>query len=246
MTNRNHTIAVAALGRTPYRECWDLQHALLDRRSAGGIDDTLLLTEHDPVYTLGRGGNPGHLLLPHDQLPASGAEFVLTDRGGDITYHGPGQLVAYPILDLNNYGRDLHRYLRCLEEVVIRVLGRFDVHGSRVNGYTGVWVHDEKICAIGVRTSRWITMHGLALNVSTDLSFFDNIIPCGISDKRVTSLNAATGTNLSPDQIISEFIEEFGEVFDAAMIGPRDSRAAAWKVPVADILTRSEVMDANG
>ena len=244
--NRKHTISVAFLGRTEYRECWDLQKTLFDRRLRGSIDDTLLITEHDPVYTLGRGGNPHHLLVPLDELAAMGATFVMTDRGGDITYHGPGQLVAYPIVDLNDYGRDLHQYLRRLEEVVIRVLEQYEVNGRRQNGWTGVWVEEEKICAIGVKTSRWVTMHGLAMNVSTDLSWFDTIVPCGIVDKKVTSLSAVTGMKVTPDEIIPAFLQEFGEVFDATMIGQPGELPPPHMNAAAVGLRDNELMGSHG
>ena len=216
--NPTHTISAAFLSRTDYRECRDLQQKLFDQRSRGFIDDTLLLTEHSPVYTIGTGGDPDHLLVSTDELPAIGAEFVQTDRGGDITFHGPGQLVGYPILDLAEYACDLHRYLRNLEEVVIRVLARFDVVGRRSEGYTGVWVGGEKICAIGVRSSRWVTMHGFALNVSTDLSYFDKIIPCGIFEKGVTSLEAVKSSSVSLGDVTPIVVEEFCRIFDAEMV----------------------------
>lgn len=209
-----HPLVVHRLGRTPYRQCWDIQRDLFSRRIADEIPDTLLLTEHDHVYTLGRGAREEHLLADADWLRAGGADVVHVDRGGDITYHGPGQLVAYPILDLSGHGRDLDIYLRRLEEVVIGLLGRLGIRASCLPGYTGVWVSGDKICAIGIKSSRWVTMHGLALNVTTDLSYFQRIIPCGIFERGVTSVQDATGIahplTTVEDLLIDEFAERFG------------------------------------
>ena len=216
--SRTHTITVAILPRTDYRACWELQQKIFAQRCRGMIGDVLLLTEHRPVYTMGTGGNPDHLLASIDDLAMSGADFVHTDRGGDITFHGPGQLVGYPILDLDGYSRDLHRYLRDLEEVVIRSLAPFGVTGRREPGYTGVWAGGGKICAIGVRSSRWVTMHGFALNVSTDLSSFSNIIPCGIFDRGVTSLEAETCSTIGLEKVTPVVVGAFGDVFDAEMV----------------------------
>ena len=210
-------INVINLGRTGYKECWDLQRTLFERRAAGGMSDTLLLTEHEHVYTIGKTGNDNHLLANDEELKAKHVAVYHNDRGGDITYHGPGQLVGYPILDLNNYYLDLHRYLRDIEEVVIRTLGSFGVAASRDSGYTGVWVGSNKVCAIGVKTSRWITMHGFALNVNTDLSFFGRIIPCGIFEKGVTSLKEKLGQDVNLDDVRDILSKEFGKVFSVAM-----------------------------
>lgn len=213
----NKLIAVVNLGRSEYRSCWALQRRILDLRSSGRIADTLLLTEHDSVYTIGKSGDENHLLASKQELDTLGVEAVAIDRGGDITYHGPGQLVGYPVLDLKNYYCDLHRYLRDLEEVVIRTLAQFGLSGRRITGYTGVWVGGEKICAIGVKSSRWVTMHGFALNISTDLSFFDHIIPCGIFDKGVTSMEAVLGIPVLMDRVAEALVGEFGTVFGATM-----------------------------
>jgi lipoyl(octanoyl) transferase len=212
--NAHTGLSVRRLGRTGYRQCWDLQREIFARRLADEIPDTLLLTEHDHVYTLGTAARAAHLLADEESLRDCGIDVVSVDRGGDITYHGPGQLVAYPILDLSSHGKDLNAYLRRLEDVVIAVLGRIGVHASRLHGYTGVWVAGEKICAIGIKASRWVTMHGLALNVSTDLSYFGKIIPCGIFERGVTSIQDATGTVKSlvdvEDLLIAEFAAAFG------------------------------------
>ncbi len=205
-------------GRLPYRDCWDLQRTIFDRCVRGSGPNTLILTEHDPVYTFGTSSDPHHLLASQGELQQLGAIVVQTDRGGDVTFHGPGQLVAYPILSLTDFRTDLHWYLRQLEEVVIRTLAAFGVVGSREPGYTGVWVSGEKICAIGVKTSRWVTMHGLALNVSTDLAFFRRIIPCGIFERGVTSLEQVLAKKLSLAAVAQILVREFGEVFEANMI----------------------------
>ena len=205
-------IAVVSLGRTDYKWCWDLQQQLFDLRAAGSIPDILLLTEHEPVYTIGRGGDPNHLLANGAELQAKGIDVYSIDRGGDVTWHGPGQLVGYPILDLNHYYLDLHRYLRDIEEVIIRTLGSFGVKGTRIPEYTGVWVGNDKICAIGIKSSRWITMHGFALNVTPDLSFFDRIIPCGIFEKGVTSLQVLR-VPVEMEEVTKVLMGEFGTVF---------------------------------
>lgn len=211
------SIDVVNLGRTDYGQCWELQQRLFELRSRDDIGDLLLLTEHDHVYTIGKGGDDSHLLANDEELTLKGIDVYHNDRGGDITYHGPGQLVGYPILDLNNYYCDLHRYLRDLEEVIVHVLARYGVTGSRDGDYTGVWVGNEKVCAIGVKTRRWVTMHGFALNVNTDLSFFERIIPCGIFEKGVTSLQKQVGIELDMNEIASRLVQEFGHVFEACM-----------------------------
>ncbi|MFN2420463.1 MAG: lipoyl(octanoyl) transferase LipB [Gemmatimonadota bacterium] len=179
---------VRRLGTVSYREAWELQHRLVAERAGGAIPDTLLLIVHPPVVTMGRGGHAEHLVASPGVLAARGIEFVETDRGGDVTFHGPGQIVGYPIVDLSRRGRDLHRYLRDVEEILIRALAEFGVEAGRAPGLTGVWVGDAKVAAIGIRVSRWVAHHGFALNVDTDLSYFDLIVPCGIRGKRVTSM----------------------------------------------------------
>ena len=215
MTPHQRTVLSVELGRTRYGECLQVQRRALDLRSRGRIPDVLLMTEHDHVYTLGAGGEADHLLASEEELRRRGAEFVRTDRGGGITYHGPGQLVGYPILDLTDYNADLHRYLRDLERVIILALGDFGIAGSRVPGYSGVWVGHDKICALGIRTRRWITMHGFALNISTDLSYFGRIIPCGIFDMGVTSMQEALGREVRAEEVTSAVRLQFGRVFGA-------------------------------
>lgn len=207
------SITLIDLGRTDYKECWDLQRGLFDQRAAGDIGDILLLTEHEHVYTIGKNGDDNHLLANTEELTSNHVSVYHNDRGGDITYHGPGQLVGYPILDLKNHYLDLHRYLRDIEEVIIRTLSHFGVAGTRDPDYTGVWVGQNKICAIGVKTSRWITMHGFALNVNTDLTFFGRIIPCGIFEKGVTSLKELIGRDLDIKDVSRTLTAEFASVF---------------------------------
>ena len=206
-------VEILELGCTDYKTCWDFQRRVFGLRTAGLIPDILLLTEHDHVYTIGKGGDADHLLANELELKERGATVYHNDRGGDVTYHGPGQLVGYPILDLRSYYLDLHRYLRDIEEVIIRSLKAFDLLGRRIVGYTGVWVDDDKICAIGVKSSRWVTMHGFALNVNTDLSFFQRIIPCGIFEKGVTSLGQLIGRDVEMEEVSDRIIKEFGNVF---------------------------------
>jgi lipoyl(octanoyl) transferase len=186
-------LTVERLGTVPYRPAWELQDELADQRRRRRIGDRLLLLEHFPVYTIGRGGDEGNLLAGPDRLRELGAEFVRIDRGGDITFHGPGQLVAYPIVELRE-PLDLRRYVRSLEAAIIDTAATFGVIAGRVEGLTGVWVADErKLAAIGVRVRRGVTTHGLALNVNTKLAWFDEMIPCGIRDKEVTSLAGELG-----------------------------------------------------
>ncbi len=209
------TISILELGRTSYAACWELQRRLSEDRQSGTRGDLLLLTEHDHVYTLGKGANDDHLLAGDEELRRTGAEVFHIDRGGDITYHGPGQVVGYPILDLRLHKEDLHWYLRNLEEVIIRALAAFDIDGTREEGLTGVWVDGEKIAAIGVKVSRWITMHGFALNVSTDLSRFERIIPCGIFHKGVTSMEKVLGRRVEIEEVNRAVADSFAQVFEA-------------------------------
>jgi lipoate-protein ligase B len=206
-------LLVTNIGRTRYAETWALQQEIWKLRQANALQDILLLTEHDHVYTLGKSTNENHLLASQEELKASGTDVFHIDRGGDITYHGPGQIVGYPILDLNNYFLDVHRYLRSLEEVVIRTLSTFGILARREKDLTGVWVNDEKIAAIGVKIRHWVTMHGFALNVNTDISRFDRIIPCGIFHKGVTSMQRTMGHEVHIESVRVALVESFGEVF---------------------------------
>lgn len=208
-------IGVVRLGRTDYEPAWRLQRRLVALRSAGAIGDALLLTEHEHVYTLGTTGDANHLLAGPEELRTRGAKVYAVERGGDVTYHGPGQIVGYPILDLNGYYLDLHRYLRDLEEVVIRTLADYGITGTRDAEFTGVWAGTAKIAALGVKVSRWVTMHGFALNVSTDLSYFDRIIPCGIFHKGVTSMEQLLGARVPIAEVSDGLAKHFAGVFGA-------------------------------
>lgn len=203
------------LGSIEYASAWQLQRELVQQRRDGTIPDTLLLLEHrPPVITLGRASRGEHLLASPEQLDRMGIQLVESDRGGDITYHGPGQLVGYPILDLRAHGKDVHLYLRNLEEVIITALTRFGIFAHRKEGLTGVWVGEEKIAAIGVKVSHWITMHGFALNVCPDLSHFELIVPCGIRDRGVTSLQKLLQQEVTLHAVIPSVAEAFARVFN--------------------------------
>lgn len=202
-------ILVQNIGRKSYKAVWDLQKEMQQQRIKGDIEDTLILVEHDPVYTLGKNANEDHLLQSRDQS----VDVFNIERGGDITFHGPGQLVGYPILDLSNYKKSVSWYMRTLEQVLIDTLIEFKIIAQRNDGLTGVWVGDEKIAALGVRISRWVTMHGFALNVNPDLSFYDGIIPCGIFDHGVTSMEQLLGETQNNDNVKNMVIEKFNKYF---------------------------------
>jgi lipoate-protein ligase B len=205
---------VEHLGRRPYGEVLELQRAIAAERIAGTRPDTLLLVEHDPVVTLGRSTKREHLLLSEKALATRGVELFDIERGGDVTFHGPGQLVGYPIFDLQQHRQDLHWYLRTLEQTLIDTLEAFGVEGERVDKYTGVWVGNRKIASIGVHARSWVTWHGFALNVSTDLSYFDLMVPCGISGVTMTSLVREAGRPISLDEVSRQVIVAFGRSFD--------------------------------
>ncbi len=215
------TLEVRRLGLIPYGEALALQRALVDERRAGAIGDVLLLVEHPAVLTLGVRGDGGrsHILASDNELAARQIEVFETGRGGDVTYHGPGQIVGYPIVDLNPDRRDVHKYVRDLEEVLIRTAADYGIATGRVPGLTGVWAGDEKLAAIGVRIQRWVTSHGFALNHTTDLSHFGLIVPCGIADRGVTSL-AALGCRASRAEVEAHVIRHFAEVFDRVVHDP--------------------------
>ena len=222
------------LGIKDYKETWNFQEELfqqiIDLKIQNRKNNTqlqtsnyLLLVEHPHVYTLGKSGDINNLLVTEDQLKVKGATFYKINRGGDITYHGPGQLVGYPLLDLDNFFTDIHKYLRFLEEVIISTLAHYNLKGERSKGETGVWLDvgtpfARKICAMGVRTSRWVTMHGFALNVNTNLGYFDNIIPCGIRGKAVTSLEVELGKKIDFEAIKKEVLKNFKEQFQVELI----------------------------
>lgn len=228
----NHKTKFIDLGLIDYKEAWDKQADLFNKILAVKAenrnrpetdhlltDNYLLFCEHPHVYTLGKSGNENNLLIREEELGAIGATYYHINRGGDITYHGPGQLVVYPVIDLENFFTDIHQYMRLLEEAVIQTLHEFNVEAGRISGLTGVWLGIEnekmarKICAMGVKTSRWVTMHGLALNVNTDLSYFDHMVPCGIKDKDVTSLDKEVGRAVDMSQVKLILKEKIAHLF---------------------------------
>ena len=230
----NKQIIVHDLGLVDYQDALDYQLQLFNqiidiklknRKNNTKIetDNHLIFVEHPNVYTLGKSGDINNLLLNKNELDDKKIQFFNTNRGGDITCHGPGQIVCYPILDLDNFFTDIHKYLRFLEETIIRTLNDFGIVSERSQNETGVWIDSDlvfsrKICAMGVKASRWVTMHGLALNVNNDLSYFENIIPCGISNKSVTSIQKETGMNISLNQVKKIITKHFTEIFSAELI----------------------------
>lgn len=231
----NKQVIFKDLGEKDYKQTWDYQEELFQKIIAqkqknkaestdNQTDNYFLFVEHPHVYTLGKSGDISNLLIDEETLQKKGATFYKINRGGDITYHGPGQIVGYPILDLDNFFTDIHKYLRFLEEVIILTLADYGIKATRSEGETGVWIDvgtpfARKICAMGVRTSRWVTMHGFALNVNADLGYFDNIIPCGIRGKAVTSLNVELGKSQVPIDEVKEKIKKyFQELFEATFV----------------------------
>ena len=224
MNSAIHTSAPATrpgrvlnLGTLGYEDALALQVSLRDQRIAGSIPDTLILLEHPPVITVGRSGNTENVLVSDAVLKENGIELYHTNRGGDVTYHGPGQLVGYTIMDLKPYGLDLRLHLRRIEEVVIQALKAFDIQATRVPGLTGVWVKDEKIASIGLHIKRWVTMHGFALNLQPQLQHFSFIHPCGIRDRSMTSMERLLGHLVEPDLVRKELAVAFGVVFGLAV-----------------------------
>ena len=215
-------LQVRQLGVVPYSDALELQQELVAERRAGNVPDTLLLLQHPHVLTLGvnKGAGGSNVLATPGRLAALGVELVETGRGGDVTYHGPGQIVGYPIVDLRPDRCDVHRYVRDLEEVMIRVAGEYGVEAGRITGLTGTWVRDEKLGAIGVRISRWITSHGFAFNVNTDLTYFNLIVPCGISNRGVTSLSKILGRLLLLPEVEAALVRQFCAVFGAELAPP--------------------------
>ena len=212
---------IVELGLIGYAEAWALQKRLTSARKADAIEDVLLLCEHPHVITLGRNAKREHLLASEHVLKQKGVELHSTDRGGDVTYHGPGQIVGYPIVNLGAIRRDVVWYVRMLEEAMIRATAEFEVSAGRITGKTGIWVRsgaiEEKLAAIGVHISRWVTSHGFAYNVSTDLRFFDLIVPCGIADCQATSLEKILGRRVEPEEAAPKLVKHFGEVFGLEM-----------------------------
>jgi len=234
----NKKVHVQDLGLKDYKETWDFQELLFqktvdlkikNRREETALEtpNHFLLVEHPHVYTLGKSGDKANLLVDENQLEQKGAKFYKINRGGDITYHGPGQIVGYPILDLDNFFTDIHKYLRLLEEMVILTLAEYGLKAERSKGETGVWLDvgtpfARKICAMGVRASRWVTMHGFALNVNADLGYFDLMIPCGIKDKAVTSLNVELGKKMvDTNTVKQQLLKHFGVLFEAEILNTK-------------------------
>ncbi len=230
----NKKIEIRELGNKDFKKTWEYQEELFkqildikvkNRREEAGLEtpNYFLFVEHPHVYTLGKSGDISNLLLSEEQLKEKQATFYKINRGGDITYHGPGQIVGYPILDLDNFFTDIHKYLRFLEEMVILTLAEYGITATRSDGETGVWLDvgtpfARKICAMGVRASRWVTMHGFALNVNADLGYFDNIIPCGIKGKAVTSLNVELGVkNVEVNEVKEKLLKHFKTLFEAVL-----------------------------
>jgi len=232
--NMNNNIEVYELGLMDYEKVLKIQTELFNKiidqklknrreRTKNKTNNYLLFVEHPNVYTLGKSGDINNLLLSKEDLTKKDIQFFNTNRGGDITCHGPGQIVCYPILDLDNFFSDIHKYLRFLEEVVIKTLMEFNIIGERSLKETGVWINPKlndarKICALGVKASRWVTMHGFALNVNNDLSYFDNIIPCGINNKSVTSVSKELRKSIDKFEIINSLKKNFSNVFSASLI----------------------------
>ncbi len=226
----NKKISLRDLGLRDYKHIWEYQTSLLDgiiaikrhnrkESTHKPTSNYFLFVEHPHVYTLGKSGDLSNLLINEQQLKEKKATYYKINRGGDITYHGPGQIVGYPILDLENFFTDIHKYLRLLEEVIIRTLAEYGIKGERSKGETGVWIDTgtpfvRKICAMGIRSSRWVTMHGFALNVNTNLGYFDHIIPCGIKGKAVTSLEVELGKKINLNEVKSKILIHFKDLFD--------------------------------
>ena len=226
----NKNVKYKSLGLINYKESWKKQESIFNKIIDTKIknrnlqkeiktDNYLLSCSHPHVYTLGKSGNEKNLLIDKNIIEKENLEFFKINRGGDITYHGPGQIVIYPILDLENFFTDIHKYLRSLEEAVILTLKEYNIESGRIKNYTGVWIDIEsdtprKICALGVKTSRWVTMHGLALNVNTDLNFFKNIIPCGINDKEVTSISKEVGQVIKIKDVEKKLLNNLSKVFE--------------------------------
>lgn len=222
---------VTWLGQVDYRAAWALQRGLAEARRDDLIPDLLLLVEHPHTFTLGRRGSPQHILLDEEGLQRRGVSVVPIDRGGDVTYHGPGQLVAYPILHLGRWGSDIGRYLRLLEEVALRVAAAYGVAGERIPGKTGVWVGNDKLTAIGVRVSRWVTTHGLAFNVAPDLSYFEDIVPCGLYGHGATSLARLLGTVPALDAVRLTMQQAFSRVFSLELQPVEKATLQGWALP---------------
>jgi lipoyl(octanoyl) transferase len=234
MSLRNKNVQIQNWGMQQYNSAWDKQEELLQSiieikksnrslKTPKKTPNYLIFLQHHPVYSLGRSGDQSNLLIDKSILDKKGVDFIKSNRGGDITFHGPGQLVVYPVLDLDNFFTDIHKYLRTLENIIIQTLNDFGIKGQRSFGETGVWLDAgtpfaRKICAMGIRASRWVTMHGFALNINTDLTYFEYIIPCGINGKGVTSMQREIGKKISFEKVISKIKIHFKNNFDAKLV----------------------------
>ncbi|NIP39577.1 MAG: lipoyl(octanoyl) transferase LipB [Candidatus Dadabacteria bacterium] len=215
------------LGLTEYKKALKIQFDLLEKRRNDFISDTLILVEHPPTITIGRGGNLNNLLVSEEHLKNNGIHFEQISRGGDITFHGPGQIVGYPIVDLNRLGKDIHRYLRSLEYLIVDVLKNYDIKSSAFKCITGVWAGGKKIASIGIGVKRWITYHGFALNIYNDLDYFDMIIPCGLNKVRMTNIVNESGLdNITMDNVNNNVIESFAKIFNMKYSGTLDLRVS--------------------
>jgi lipoyl(octanoyl) transferase len=231
---KNKKIILRDIGKSSFSDAWEYQEdifkKIIDQKIKNRSNENkmetnnfLIITEHDPVYTIGKSGDISNLLLNDDEMKTQGIEFYKINRGGDITYHGPGQIMGYPIIDLDNFFTDINLYLRKLEEVIINTLKSYDLEGFTIKGETGVWVKDnnglsKKVCAFGIRASRWVTMHGFSFNVNPELNYFKNIIPCGISDKGVTSVSELKNRNIEMNEIKQILYKNFAESFSAKLV----------------------------
>lgn len=216
------TLTYCDLGFIDYKETWDLQQEIHSKRVSGEVEDFLFLLEHPNTYTLGKTAHRENLKGSKDYLRENQISVYDIDRGGDITYHGPGQIVGYPIIDLNNWFKDTHKYLRALEEVIIKTCSEYSLNCERNSKHTGVWLGDKKIAAIGIKVSRWVTMHGFAFNVNTDLNLFNGIIPCGIQDKSVTSLKQELNREIDIQEVKVKLLKNFTEIFEYTNVISRD------------------------
>ena len=205
---------VLELGLMEYQEAYELQKTLHRQRVEGKISDVLLLLEHPPTITVGKSGTLGNVLISQEQLTRQGISLFFIDRGGDVTYHGPGQLVGYPIIDLKQRAEDLHRYISDIEEVILRTLKDFSINGNRDESHPGVWVKKEELAAIGLSVRRWVSMHGFALNINTDLEQFSFINPCGFSDRKATSMSKILNSEVPMKEVTNSLISHFCEIFD--------------------------------
>lgn len=231
---KNKKIILRDIGKSSFSDAWEYQEdifkKIIDQKIKNRSNENkmetnnfLIITEHDPVYTIGKSGDISNLLLNDDEMKTQGIEFYKINRGGDITYHGPGQIMGYPIIDLDNFFTDINLYLRKLEEVIINTLKSYNLEGFTIKGETGVWVKDnnglsKKVCAFGIRASRWVTMHGFSFNVNPELNYFKNIIPCGITDKGVTSVSELKNRNIEMNEIKQILYKNFAESFNAKLV----------------------------